>query len=199
MITALVFLETLARISKSEICIIIDEPELHLHPTLQDKIAHHLEHISKYSQVFASTHSPFFFKNCFERSGIKVLLSEIKDEKVCVNDAKDRGFGLLKWSPSWGEICYFAYNLPTNEFHDDLYASLQDKNGLERVSDIETWLISKGQSKEIKWTDADGNPQEETLMTYIRNRIHHGDNQSRPMFMPKQLAESIKRMISLLK
>ncbi|PIR69626.1 MAG: hypothetical protein COU47_01845 [Candidatus Niyogibacteria bacterium CG10_big_fil_rev_8_21_14_0_10_46_36] len=199
MITALVFLETLARISKSEICIIIDEPELHLHPTLQDKIAHHLEHISKTSQVFASTHSPFFFKNCFERSGIKVLLAEINDDKVRVRDAKDKWFGLLQWSPSWGEICYFAYNLPTNEFHDDLYASLQDKIGFERVCDIEAWFTSNGQSKEIKWTDANGNIQEETLMTYIRNRIHHGDNQNRPLFTPKQLADSIKRMISLLR
>ena len=126
------------------------------------------------------------------------MLSEIDGNKVIVNDAKDKGFGLLKWSPSWGEICYFAYNLPTIEFHDDLYASLQDKNNTETVALIEAWLISNGQTKEIKWPDSATGPKEETLMTYIRNRIHHGDNQDRPMFSPEQLEDSIQRMIVLL-
>ena len=199
MITALIFLETLAKISKTEICIIIDEPELHLHPALQDKFAKHLHDISEESQVFISTHSPFFFKNCFDKSGIKVLVAEVEDEEVVIKDARSKGFGLLKWSPSWGEICFFAYGLPTVEFHDDLYASLQDKNGTETIAATEAWLASGGQIKEIKWPDPIREPQEETLMTYIRNRIHHGDNQNRPMYTPEQLAESIERMIVLLK
>lgn len=196
MLVALVFLETLARISKSEICIVIDEPELHLHPILQDRVAEYLEKIAKTSQVFISTHSPFFFKNCYEQLGTKILLSEINLGKVSVSDAKNKGFGLFKWSPSWGEICYFAYNLPTNEFHDDLYASIQDKNGTQTISATEKWLVSKGQTKEIKWMD--GTSQiEETLMTYIRNRMHHGDNLSRPQYTPQQLNDSIQRLISL--
>jgi len=199
MITALIFLETLANISKNEICIVIDEPELHLHPTLQDKLAKHLNDISEESQVFISTHSPFFFKNCFDKHGTKVLVSEIEDEKVIIKDARSKGFGLLKWSPSWGEICYFAYGLPTIEFHDDLYASLQDKNNTETISATEAWLVSNGQKKEIKWPDPIKGPQEETLITCVRNRIHHGDNQNRPMYVPQQLAESIQRMIALLK
>lgn len=199
MITALVFLETLANISKNEICIIIDEPELHLHPTLQDKFAKHLHDMSIKSQVFVSTHSPFFFKNCFDRHGVKILVSEVASENIVIKDAKSKGFGLLKWSPSWGEINYFAYNLPTIEFHDDLYASLQDKNGTETIAATETWLVSKGEAKEIKWSDPVKGPQEETLMTYIRNRVHHGDNQNRPVYKPEQLDDSIARMISLLK
>jgi len=199
MITALIFLETLANISKNEICIIIDEPELHLHPTLQDKLAKHFHDISGTSQVFVSTHSPFFFKNCFDKTTTNVLVSEIGENKVVIKDAKSKGFGLLKWSPSWGEICYFAYNLPTIEFHDDLYSTLQDKNGTEKIAEIEVWLVSKGQTKEIKWTNSANVVKEETLMTYIRNRIHHGDNQNRPMYTLEQLKDSIIRMISLLK
>lgn len=65
MITALIFLETLAKISREKIIIVIDEPELHLHPALQDKLAKHLADVSDESQVFISTHSPFFFKKLF--------------------------------------------------------------------------------------------------------------------------------------
>ncbi|MDP2649841.1 MAG: AAA family ATPase [bacterium] len=204
MITALIFLETLAKISKNEICIIIDEPELHLHPTLQDKFAKHLEDISQESQVFISTHSPFFFKNCFDHPNNKTLIFEIDGDKLSITDAKDKGFGLLKWSPSWGEICYFAYNLPTTEFHDDLYSSIEDylkTSPSQKISqdDTENWFILKSQTKEIKWINSSGITIEETLMTYIRNRIHHGDNQNRPMYSSGQLKDSIERMINLIK
>ena len=60
-------------------------------------------------------------------------------------------------------------------------------------------LSTKGQSKEIKWPDPVNGPTEETLMTFIRNRMHHGDNQNRPMYTPEQLKDSIERMITLLK
>lgn len=200
MIVALIFLETLARISRNKICIIIDEPELHLHPTLQTKLSNHFATISEDCQIFISTHSPFFFKNCFSLSGTKMLISEVNaDGKVSVNNAQDKGFGLLKWSPSWGEVCYLAYNLPTIEFHDDLYSSLQDKNNLPSLAAVDAWLLSKGQTKEIKWTHPTRGLVEETLMTCIRNRIHHSENQHRPMYTSAQLEDSINRMITLLR
>lgn len=198
MVTALIFLETLAKISRSQICIIIDEPELHLHPTLQTEFSKHLYEETSDSQIFISTHSPFFFKSCYDCANTKVLATKNDGGNLSISDAKDKGFGLLKWSPSWGEICYFAYELPTIEFHDDLYASLQDKHKLSSINGIETWFLQKGQTKEKKWVDSLSNNIEETLMTFIRNRIHHGDNLNRPMYSQDELKESINRMITLL-
>lgn len=199
MITSLLFLETLARISKEDIILVIDEPELHLHPILQDKLANHLDQISKDIQIVVSTHSPFFFKNTMSKSNIKILTTTTENDEVKLQNAKDAGFGLLKWSPSWGEICYFAYKLPTIEFHDDLYLALQDREGKEKIEDFESWVMTQGQTKEITWTDKTGRIHNETLMTYIRNRIHHADNQNRPMYTPEQLRDSIERLIVLLR
>ena len=199
MAVAIAFLESLAKISKEDIIIIIDEPELHLHPTLQEKIFNHFKEISGEIQIIVSTHSPFLFRNVYQDNKIQLLLTKKEGDKISIQDARASEFGLLKWSPSWGEICYFSYNLPTIEFHDDLYASLQDKNGTETITATESWLVTNGQAKEIKWKDKQGVQQEETLMTYIRNRIHHGDNQDRPMYSPEQLRDSIERMIILLK
>lgn len=199
MIISILFLETLACISKEDIIIIVDEPELHLHPTLQDKLAKHFNQISSGIQILVSTHSPFFFKNTMDKKNITVLMTRIEGGKIQVSDAKAVGFGLLKWSPSWGEICYFAYDLPTIEFHDDLYSSIQDKNGTQTIAVTESWFISQGQTKEIKWPDPKTGLIEETLMTFIRNRIHHGDNQNRPMYSQQQLKDSIERMIGFLK
>lgn len=203
MAVALVFLESLAKISKEKILIVIDEPELHLHPTLQDKVFNHLKSISNEIQIVVSTHSPFLFKNVYHEENVQLLLTKKEGKKILIEDARSSEFGLLKWSPSWGEICYFSYDLPTIEFHDDLYSSIEDKlktSSSQKISqdDIENWLVSKGQSKEIKWPDPVKGPQEETLMTYVRNRIHHPDNTARPMYKTEQLRESIKRMIALL-
>jgi len=200
MTIAIALLEAMAKISKDKIVLIIDEPELHLHPKLQAKLFEHLKEISSEIQIIASTHSPILFKNVYQNPDVKLLISKKDAGKISVHDARAAGFGLLKWSPSWGEICYFAYDLPTTEFHGDLYCSLQDRENKAEVRDIENWFTTtKSFPKDVKWTNATGAAQEETLMTYVRNRIHHGDNQNRPMYSPEQLKDSIDKMIALLK
>lgn len=201
MTIAIALLEAMAKISKEKIVLIIDEPELHLHPKLQARLFDHLKEISSDIQIVVSTHSPILFKNVYQNPDVKLQVSKSDGaKKIFIQDARSTGFGLLNWSPSWGEICYFAYDLPTAEFHGDLYCSLQDRENKGEVRDIENWFVTtKGAAKEITWNDARGTAHQETLMTYIRNRIHHGDNQNRPMFSPAQLKDSIDRMIALLK
>lgn len=204
MAISIALLEAMAKLSKEEIILIIDEPELHLHPKLQTKLFEHLKEIGEDNQIIVSTHSPILFKNVYQNTDIKLLISKKESGKISIHDARSSGFGLLKWSPSWGEICYFAYNLATVEFHDDLYSTVEDSLKMSPSSkvsqdDTENWFILKGQTKEVKWTDLNGAAREETLMTYIRNRIHHPDNSNRPVYSPEQLDESTKRMITLLK
>jgi predicted ATP-dependent endonuclease of OLD family len=198
MVSSLIFLDTLAKISKSEIVLLIDEPELHLHPKLQDKVASFLLGASRRTQIFVSTHSPLFFRDCYSQAGVSALVFDASHNRVDVTNAKARGLGVLRWGPSWGEICYFAYELATSEFHDDLYAALQDKHGIETISQTEAWLTTHGEKKEIRWTSG-GSLKEETLMTAIRNKMHHGDNQDRPAYSPQQLRDSIERLIGHLK
>ncbi len=204
MIASLALLEAMAKISKGSIVLIIDEPELHLHPKLQTKLFEHLKDACGEIQVIASTHSPLLFKNLYQEKDVQLLITKLESGKLDVQDARASGFGILKWSPSWGEICFFAYGLPTIEFHDDLYSSIEDLlkiSSSQKVSqdDIENWFISKGQTKKIKWPDSVNGPREETLMTYVRNRIHHPDNIERPAHVPEQLRDSIELMVGFLR
>ena len=98
-----------------------------------------------------------------------------------------------------GEITYQAFNLANTEFHCDLYSALQTLKAPGEIKDIEAWFLTQGQTKEISWHDkTKGNNRDETLMTYVRNSIHHPDNIDRPKFSSEQLEESITRMLALI-
>ncbi|HOJ66998.1 MAG TPA: AAA family ATPase, partial [Paludibacteraceae bacterium] len=202
MIVALLFLETLASLSNEKIIVLIDEPELHLHPQLQEKLVQYLVEFSKTSQVFISTHSPYFFKNCLQNSQIELLITKNSADGVVIENTSSQ-FGLFPWSPSWGEINYSAYNLPTIEFHNELYGYIQEKQQKYTIADIEAYFVSKGIRKSKKWAKiVNGRiqPQEDvTLMTFIRNVIHHPENTNNGSFTLQELRTSTEELIKLIK
>ncbi len=203
MIISLLFLETMASFSEGKLVILIDEPELHLHPSLQYKLADYLEDISKTHQVIISTHSPIFFKNSFNKDNVQFLVakSEYGESKF----TKSEDFGLFPWSPSWGEINYFAFNYPTIEFHDELYGYLQELSEKYKQDEFEDWLRNQGISKDKEWIkEINGNPQKRekvTLPTFIRNKVHHPENKTMrdAKFTEDELKRSINVMIDLIK
>lgn len=201
MIISLLFLETLASLSKENFIVIIDEPELHLHPTLQNKFLNYLIGLSMNNQVFVSTHSPYFFKNSIANQNIEVLITK-KDTGNIKIENTGNNFGLFPWSPSWGEINFQAYNLPTFEFHNELYGYLQEKNAALTEANIEKFFISKGQTKSKQWKKLHNGqvstPYDITLMTYIRNTIHHPENNNNLQFKETELDSSIKTMIQII-
>lgn len=201
MIISLLFLETLASLSKEDFIVIIDEPELHLHPTLQNKFINYLVELSANNQVLLSTHSPYFFKNSITNQNIELLISSKDTGKVVVKNT-GANFGLFPWSPSWGEINFQAYNLPTIEFHNELYGHLQEANSSSSESAIEVFFVGKGQTKNKLWkrlhNGSVGNPYDVTLMTYIRNTIHHPDNTNNLPYTETELSNSIQAMINIL-
>lgn len=206
MAVSLALLEAMAKISKGDIVVIIDEPGLHLHPKLQAKLFEHLKEMSNEIQVVMSTHSPILFKNIYREEDAQLLVTK-KDTagQLEIYDARAAGFGLLKWSPSWGEICYFAYDLPTIEFHDDLYSTIEDglkSNPTDRIPQtvFENYILQKRPSMiKVKWTDSLRGPKEETIMTFVRNRIHHPDYTDRPRVAADQLKASIEAMLDIVK
>lgn len=202
MIISLLFLETLASLSKEQIIILIDEPELHLHPQLQEAFVQYLHPLSNEKQIILSTHSPFFYKNCLGKPNIELLVTKCDDSK-CIIENSVVSLKTFPWSPSWGEINYFAYNLPTIEFHNELYGYLQEKYSAYRQQDIENFISSNGIAKSKNWirVNKDGTQQQETvtLMTYIRNHIHHPENSNNLQFTYDELRSSIESMLGLLK
>ncbi len=206
MIYSILFLDALASLSRENLIILIDEPELHLHPNLQEKFANYLYKLSenKKYQIIITTHSPIFFKHLCNRDGVMALITK-KDNEFEIMSYEPKQ-SIFPWGPTWGEINYFAYDYPTVEFHNELYGYLQEITEKTSCNDLDDYLNSHYQiPKDKKWTpEKNGQPQSPkhvTLMTFIRHKIHHPENKTMQSenFDGQKLKESIEKMIKIIK
>ncbi|WP_439327799.1 ATP-dependent nuclease [Lonepinella sp. BR2357] len=180
----------------------IDEPEICLHPKGQTKLFKALLEISKTKQVFLTTHSPYFLATPYLNEVGLFIFRKNGVNNVVENASLDKMF---PWSPTWGEINFKAYKLPTVELHNELYGVLQQESECFSEKEFENWLNGKGVSFGKSWTrEKDGmpkNPMNVTLHTFIRNHIHHPENQTMQAYpyTEDELQQSIEEMIKLLK
>lgn len=170
--------------------IFIDEPEICLHPIAQLKLINAFESISKTKQIFLATHSPLIFKNCCnDKVGMFIFSKEFKIKKL-----QKINFHKIPWGPTWGEIIYFAYNLPTIEFHNELFGYLQEKTEKFEEKEFDEFLKDNGiKQDKIYKREKNGKLMEynTTLCTYIRSQIHHPENRNNILYSEDELKLSI--------
>lgn len=217
MIFTILFLKNYYSLMGKKTIYLIDEPELHLHPRLQETLVKILLDISKTDQIVISTHSPFLFKNLFKTKTSFRLFTRGKDGVISIQNARHKEWGLFDWSPSWGEINFFAYNLPTIEFHDELYGYLHEKyisdaadkdeakeRSLQENFDsyLKTKITELPTKKWIKeYGGTIGDERDFTLATFIRNKVHHPENSTmqRDNFSMEELGMSTNALVRLAK
>lgn len=186
--------------AKGSIVFLIDEPELHLHPKAQEQLANLLLEESKTKQVIVASHSPYFLKPLI-KSGNTIILKNQSDEgtKIAKQTIAKEFF---PWSPSWSEVTYNAFGMPTIELHNELYGYLQDRTKKFDETSFEQFLLEKGLNHSKSWIrDKNGvaqTPRDVTLQTYIRHSIHHPENQNNCEYTSAELEQSIQEMIELL-
>lgn len=181
--------------------LLIDEPEICLHPTGQKKLLDALMLISKTKQIFFTTHSPFMLSSPnLKNAGLFIFKKGNNRNIISMATTSP----MFPWSPSWGEISYRAYDLPTVDLHNELYGYLQEKNGLNTINDVEQWLNLQGIASNKQWIkERNGHPlppQHVTLQSFIRNHIHHPENLTMQAnrYTTAELKQSIDEMINLL-
>lgn len=185
--------------SRGSILFLIDEPELHLHPKAQDKLAELLLNESKTKQIVLASHSPYLLKPLIKASGLIILKQGETSVQITQQTANNN---LFPWSPSWGEITYKAFDMPTIEFHNELYGYLQEQSGHTGINDFESHLVSEGLPSFKTWIEIRNGtqrpPRNATLQTYIRHSIHHPENQANAPYTVDELNQSILEMITLV-
>lgn len=189
----------------------IEEPETSQHANFQMQLVEALVKMSITAggQVVVTTHSTVVVK-MLEARQLRMVLNNESGSVVKEIDGEGRVLPEL----SLNEICYLAYgNEASVEYHDELYGCLwvKEEDAWRRlphkprerfhVEDFDLSLKTKGVELTKKWIRDDGKGAKDcTLHTYIRNKIHHPENQepSNTMYTSEELAASISGMRELL-
>lgn len=188
MIFSLLYSYYLSKQNGKKIIIIIDEPELHLHPNVQKKFVDFLLKISIDSQVILSSHSPILVKQLLYNSNIRTIIIN-NDKTVSIID----DFKLSYLSSN--EINFLAFGLATEEYHNELYEELKINNFPGGINikdfDLNFFVKIENETTNYPWK---GKPNEVTLHTFIRNQIHHRSENGEPDY--DELKRSIIAMRS---
>lgn len=181
---------------------LIDEPETFLHPSAQNKLMDALHHISETSQIFITTHSPYFLEN-YDKNKHSITLF-YRESSTCKAKGREMLDLFGRYSPTWGEINYYAFELPSVAFHNELYGFLQaiaideDENNYKQ-KEFDNWLEAIGIAKNCHYIHEKGDTTSEyyvTLPTLIRNVIHHPEN-THNTYTQENLKESIEILIEV--
>ena len=201
MILTILLLRSIAGASKGTIIYLIDEPELHLHPKAQDKFLSLLLDESKDKQVIVSTHSPYIFKEALNGPSKMIILKRDAANQIILEYPNTTGWGKFPWSPSWGEINFHAFDMPSVEFHNELFGYIQERNKLNTISSVDTHMVANGVTQTKNWIRENGGvaqpAQPATLPCYVRNSIHHPENQHNLRYTDTELKDSIALMLPL--
>ena len=185
MLFALVYAYNMACQSNKQLIILIDEPELHMHPSLQQKLVDYLLKISTTAQIFLSTHSALLIKQLSGVNNAKIMVLQRQSHPI---EMAERKLPYL----SANETNYLAFGLATEEYHNELYEQLKSMYGEEleyKRFDNEFFVGEKGEAKDRPWR---GHPNEVSIHTHVRNQIHHSADNGFPL--EEDIRASIERM-----
>ena len=169
MIFSLVYSYYISKKANKNLIILIDEPELHLHPRLQSDFIQLLLEFSKDCQVILTTHSPLFVKQAMSNNNVQIkILTKTEDSILIANPDS----ALLPYA-SANEINFVAFKLATEEYHNELYEQLKQIEGENKSIknfDNDFFVGVKGEDKNSPWK---GHQNEVSIHTFLRNQIHH--------------------------
>lgn len=186
--------------------VLIDEPELSLHPKWQRKILKFYRDLFTQNgqqtvQIFIATHSQYVIESALNDSD-NVLVVALKDDNGNII-SQNMSLPVALPNPRASEINYHIFGIETEEYHIELYGYLQYKNSLLTVKDTDDFIklhpkydTAKHHKQYIYTRNNGSNTTYETLPTYIRNAIDHPDGRT---YTQEELATSIKLLIELCK
>ena len=142
----------------------IDEPELHMHPTLQKKFIDYLLSISKNVHIILTSHSPILVKQLSKNEHVKMKIIESNN----ISDIAERKLSYI----SANEINFLAFNYSSVEYYNELYEELMFINNLEVIRRFDNEFFVQKHKLKTDYPEK-GKENMVTKYTYIRNAIHH--------------------------
>lgn len=174
---------------------LIDEPEISLHPLWQQHVLWYYQELftneqwEQTSQIFVTTHSPYVLQWYSPRLGLFIFPggTRIDNLRAYIWD-----------TPSLWVVSYSAFNLPSIEFHDELYWYICNKIKAKEQKEIDDFLNYDNTKKIKEWKNEKDKKYLVTIQTFIRNRVHHPEVIQETDYNQIEFKESIAEMIKLI-
>lgn len=163
----------------------IEEPETSQHTVNQNLLVNAFKALAKAdnTQVIITTHSGFVVK-ALDFSNLRMITNnESKREIVAVAPS------ILAYQ-SLNEVNYVAFGEVTEEYHNELYGYIEAEGHINEYKGT----LSKNIPYNRLNKDGTISNQKHTLSGYIRDQIHHPENNHNPRYTADQLKESIDLM-----
>lgn len=186
--------------------IFIDEPELSMHPKWERKILQYYKDLftedgELKSQLFIATHSEYVLKEALSQNkeNENNLVIVLKDDLGQIKGNRIDSLSLSLPVITSAEVNYHAFDIPSIDYHIELYGILQNRFNLSTVKDCDKFIKkSKFYNQEIHYKKWEFNTTTyETLPSYIRNSIDHPDANRK--YNEDELRKSITLLQNLLK
>ena len=185
--------------------IMIDEPELSMHPKWQRRILKFFKDLftgddgKQKAQLFFATHSEYVLDEALEdKNDTLVIVLNDNDGTIEKHEVKTP-FALPTITAS--EINYVAFDMPSIDYHIALYGAIQSKFKVHTIADcdakIESCTPYYSVAQHERPTTNPANRQTfKTVCTKVRNHIDHPD--TAPGYTEEEMIESIKLMRNIL-
>lgn len=166
----------------TNVLLLLDEPETHLHPRAQEYLMDELIAITKGAEkniiVYATHSNHMIDKNHIERC-FRVTKSENNRTTL---ERIELG------KTTYAEVNYDVFEIVDSDYHNELYGYLE--------AEYPDMLNSL--PKNLNWFNVSKNKNEKvSLPTYIRHSIHHPENTRNKKFNEGELKKSIKALRKL--
>lgn len=178
--------------------VLVDEPELSMHPKWQTEILRFYRNLFTYdgvqkTQIFIATHSEFVLKEALkDQDNVKVVLLQVKDGCTVVGPIEDRVLSRIESS----EIDYLIFGMCTYEYHIRLFGYYQELIGCEYINEVDKAIHNNdlyNSNRDRKGRDG----RMESLPVYVRNFIDHPKEKTRSVddALLKESTELLRALI----
>lgn len=186
--------------------VLIDEPELSMHPKWQQQVLQYYRSLfnkngSQDAQMFIATHSEYVLRSALEDRD-NVLIIVLSDDNGTIHSKSITAPTILPTVTS-AETNYLAFGILSVDYHIELYGYLQNKTGSFTVKSCDDYIIAQTSffnsalhAKTSSFTNQRGQTTNyQTLPTYVRNLIDHPDPTRN--YTQEELKCSIELLIEL--
>lgn len=185
--------------------VLIDEPELSMHPKWQQKVLNYYRSLfnkngTQEAQMIIATHSEYVLRSALEDRD-NVLIIVLRDDNGTIRSKNITAPTVLPTITS-AETNYLAFGILSVDYHIELYGYLQNRTSNFTVKRCDDYIAAQSQFynsalhyKPSSFTPNGQSITYQTLPTYIRNLIHHPDPSQN--YTQEELKCSIELLIKL--